>query len=105
MVSVRTGAIAVAFGLVAACATTESAHQNFKNILNAKVGTNADSPSSRLWRPTAARISVKTLANGNIEEGYTQYRACRYYFEIDESTRKIVSAWYEGATDDCIVWP
>jgi hypothetical protein len=91
--------------VIGACASTDSAHENFKNIMNAKVGTRSDSPSARLWRDPAARISVRTLNNGNVEEGYRQWRACKYYFEIEPTTQKIVGWRYEGARDECVVWP
>ena len=105
MTRLRLAAIGLLLTLASACATTETAHQNFVNIMNYKVGTDADSLSNTIWRDPAARISLRTLPNGNIEEGYRQRQSCRYYFEIDSRTRKIVGWRYEGAFDECVVWP
>jgi hypothetical protein len=98
------GVALIALTSLAACASG-SAHQNFRNIMNAKVGTNADSPSARAARNPDTREEIRTLQNGNMEEGYRLNRTCRYYFEIDKSTRKIVGWRYEGTEQECVVVP
>src|SRR5882762_5817891 len=91
---------------LAACASVESAHQNFLNINGGMVGKNADAREVQGTRNPETRFQVIRLANGNIEEGYRLSRgACRYYFEIEESSRKIVGWRYEGSKDACAVWP
>jgi hypothetical protein len=103
---VRTIGAAFICGLLMACASTHSAHQNFKNILNATVGQYADSPSVRGARNPETRIAAVTLPSGNVEEGYgLNQGACRYYFEIDKTTGRIVGWRYEGAEENCTVFP
>ncbi len=95
----------ISLASLAACAAG-SAHQNFKNIMSGQIGKDADSPSARAARNPANLTGVKTLPNGNIEEAYTKNRgACRHYFEIDQSTRKIVGWRYEGSQQDCVIVP
>jgi hypothetical protein len=67
------------------------------------VGKSADDPSTDTARYRERRIEVRTLPNGNIEEGYPLFRACRYYFEIDKATRKIVNWRFEGPENDCVI--
>lgn len=95
--------IFVVFTSLAACAS--GPHQNFKNIMDAKIGRDADLPAALAARNRETQVGVRTLLNGNLEEGYRLNRTCRYYFEIDKATRKIVSWRYEGSEQDCIVVP
>lgn len=95
--------VIVLLAFLTACGTTQSSHQNFLNIMNGQVGRSIDERSG--WRSVDGRVSSKVLPNGNIEEGYTQRGVCRYFFEISQTTRKIVSWRYEGTKDECIVPP
>jgi len=68
-----------------------------------QVGKNADDPTADTVRYRAYRIEVKTLPNGNTEEGFPLGRACHYYFEIDKVTRTIVNWRFEGTKEDCVI--
>src|SRR2546421_614203 len=87
------------------CAFLPSGHENFRTIMSNHVGKSADDPSTDTVRYRARRIEIRTLPNGNIEEGYPGLRSCRYYFEIDKTTRTIVNWRFEGTEDDCEVIP
>src|SRR2546425_12770502 len=80
-------------------------HENFKKSLQAQVGKGADDPDTAPGRLYSNRIGERTLANGNVEIGFRHFRTCRYYYEIDKATRKIVAARYEGTKDECFLTP
>lgn len=103
---IRSGGVALIAISLAACASSGSAHQNFKSIMSGQVGKDADSPSARAARNPGNLIGVKTLPNGHLEEAYSKGRgACRYYFEIDQSTRRVIGWRYEGSEDACVIVP
>lgn len=79
--------------------------QNFKNMMDDKVGLPIDHPAALAARPHEWSIGHTTLPNGNIEEGYRGPRTCRYFFEIDKATNKIVGWRSEGQDGDCRVAP
>ena len=107
MASARSRWVAVlSCSALVACVSVDSAHQNFLNINGGMVGKNADAREVQGKRNPETRFQVTRLANGNLEEGYRLSRgACRYYFEIEERSRTIVSWRYEGSKDACAVWP
>lgn len=80
-------------------------HENFKNIISHSVGKSIDDPP----RITAAYpqylISSKLLPNGHLENEYRFRGTCRYFFEIDQTTRKIVGWRFEGSESDCEIVP
>ena len=83
----------------------ESAHENFKRTMSNQVGKSASDPTTDTGRLWSNRLGETKLPNGNIEIGFRQFRACRYYFEIDEVTRKIVNWRFEGTEQECIIVP
>jgi hypothetical protein len=96
------GLVLLALLISSGCALP-SGHENFKTIMNNHVGKRADDPSTDTARYRARRIEVRTLENGNAEEGYPGLRSCRYYFEIDKTTETIVNWRFEGTVDDCVI--
>jgi hypothetical protein len=50
-------------------------------------------------------FNSKTLFNGNIENQYRYRGTCRYFFEVDPKTRKIVGWRFEGSERDCEIVP
>jgi hypothetical protein len=78
-------------------------HENFKRSLEVQIGKSADDRATDTGRLYSNRIGERILPNGNTEIGFKHLRACRYYFEIDKGTRKIVGSRWEGTQKDCSV--
>jgi hypothetical protein len=83
----------------AAC-TTITPHENFEQHMGKNVGKNIDDPNLR-WRRPDRFIEQRTLPNGNVEETYQLRGSCRYFFEIDPNSKKVVSWRSEGSKNDC----
>ena len=90
--------------LLTACATG-SGHENFKAFMQRNVGKSIYDPSAykNYYRDTF--VTKKKLTNGNIEEEYESVKNCQVFFEIDNSTKKIVRWRYEGTEQDCSIVP
>ena len=82
-----------------------SPHQNFVDHLNAMIGKSIDDTPSYQWPHPEDLIESRILPNGNMENKYKYRGTCRYIFEIDQKTRKIVGARYEGKDTDCYINP
>jgi hypothetical protein len=94
-------------GLLVACLSACSSltpHENFKSHMSRNIGRNIDDPAT-IWVNPHALVASKSLPNGNIENEYRLYGSCRYFFEVDARTRKIVSWRFEGSEHDCIINP
>ncbi len=79
----------------------ESAHENFNRIMNGQVGKSASDPTTDIGRYWSNRIGETKLSNGNTEIGFRHSRECRYFFQIDKTTNKIVAWRFEGTEDTC----
>jgi sarcosine oxidase delta subunit len=90
--------------LLSACSTL-TPHENFVMIMRSDIGKNADDPSSYTSVYRNYRLSVRNLANGNIEEEYARGRNCRHFFEIEPSTRRIMNWRFEGQQNECGIAP
>ncbi len=75
--------------------------ENFKRFRDANIGKSIDDPSSEVARYPQLLVGRKDLPNGNYENEYRWYRECRYFYEINPSTRMIVNWRYEGNENDC----
>ena len=101
--------LALLFILATSCLSVDP-YKNFEDQLQREVGESIDdarSPS-RLNRPEL--ISTKSLPNGNLEYRYAfeNYRGiCRYAYEVDPATHRIVAWRYDGEDKDkaCFVIP
>jgi hypothetical protein len=104
---VRTRIISLALALIlfeslSACAF-QSAQENFSHWMQCQVGKKVDDADAFTNRYPQLRVAVRNLPNGNLEEEYKAgyMLRCRVYFEVDTSSRKIVSWRYEGTDQDC----
>jgi hypothetical protein len=89
---------------VGACSSV-TPHENFQMILGQSVSKSIDDPP-RLTNAYPDRlISSKVLGNGNIENEYRWYGACRYFYEINPTTRVIVGWHFEGGQSECYINP
>lgn len=89
---------------LASCSSV-TPHENFQMILGRSVGKSMDDPP-RITNAYSDRfLSSTVLQNGNIENKYLWYGECRYYFEIDQKTHKIVGWRFEGSERDCRINP
>jgi len=81
-------------------------HENFKNIMQGTVGRSFEDPSVQPIAPRETYLGMLTLTNGNIEYAFRGIRTCRYYFEVDPATRKVVG-WRFAANppEDCQINP
>jgi hypothetical protein len=101
--------LVIFFFLTVSCASLDP-YENFKSHLQAEVGENIDDAPSYSHRAQPNSISTNPLQNGNIEYHY-EYKnfqgICRYVFEVDPKTRKIVDWRYDGEDKDkaCFVNP
>ncbi len=95
--------LVVIIAFLPSCASDGRAHENFKAVMSKQVGKDASDPTTDTARLYSNRIGQSELPNGNIEIGFRQFRACRYYFEIDKNTRKIVKWRYEGTEQECTI--
>jgi hypothetical protein len=85
--------------------TLHSARDDLGALMQREVGKGPDDPDSYRARYPKLRIGAQTLRNGNSEEEFQAgFRdACHVFFEIDKSTRKVVT-WRFGQPDDnCIL--
>lgn len=80
-------------------------HENFKNTMSYSVGKSIDDPPRITGAYPDALVSSKILPNGNIENQYRWRGTCRYFFEIDQQTHKIVGWRFEGSERDCEIVP
>jgi hypothetical protein len=92
------------FGSLLACAS-ESAQQNFKDWLQQQLGKSVDDPDAYINRYPENRITTRNLPNGNLELKYKggHLLRCTVYFEIDKSSRTIISEHYEGTGQNCSI--
>jgi hypothetical protein len=94
-------------GLLLACLSACSSltpHENFRSHMSHNIGKDIDDPLTEGVNPHVF-VGSKILPNGNIENEYRLYGSCRYFFEVDARTRKIVSWRFEGSEHDCIINP
>jgi hypothetical protein len=87
-----------------ACASV-TPHQNFVMLMQFAIGKSVDDPTVSDRRQPARLIDRKTLSNGNIEEAYRFRGACRYFYEVNPTTRMIEDWRFEGDERDCIINP
>lgn len=80
-------------------------HENFTLHMKSKMGMNFDDPPRVTGINPERFISSKILPNGNLENGYLFRGTCRYFYEIDQKTRKIVGWRFEGSERDCEIAP
>jgi hypothetical protein len=90
--------------LLLGCSTINP-HENFRDSLYGAIGRSIDNVPSYLWPDEKALVSSRLLPNGNMENKYKHLRSCRYIFEIDPKTRRIVGARFEGSETDCVINP
>ena len=83
-----------------------SPHENFKNALYANIGYKLKDIQPG-WARDLDLIDTLSLPNGNTEYRYLSIfpGPCRYMFEVDPSTSKIVGARFEGNETDCVIYP
>ena len=91
--------------LVAGCATTNAAHENFKRVMDRQVGKGIDDPDAY---PVFYRLregKSKQLPNGNQLYEYLAGRdeRCRVQFEVDSATRRILRWSSEGSERNCVI--
>lgn len=97
------------FMLTVSCAPLDP-YENFESHLQAEVGESIDDAPSYSHRAQPRSISADPLINGNLEYHY-EYKnfrgICRYVFEVDPKTHKIVGWRYDGEAKDkaCVVNP
>lgn len=89
---------------VVAC-TSLTPHENFKAHMAKDVGRRIDDPRWEIHADPDRLVESRELPNGNVENEYRWYRECRYFFEYERQTRKIVSWRYQGSADDCKINP
>lgn len=83
-------------------------YENFKEIMDSEVGHNIDVDAQHTFRANPA--DIRTLPNGNLEYRYVgkDFRGtCKYIFEVDKTTHKIIGWRYDGEDKDkaCFVNP
>lgn len=96
---------AIASAVIYGC-TTVSPHENFKNVMRAKLGRNANDPDLIRSNFTNLRylISRTALPDGNVELKFDGRGTCRKIFEVNEAGT--IVAWrFEGSEADCIIVP
>ena len=82
-----------------------SPHDNFIAHLNSQIGKNIDEVPYYQIPHREDMINSKNLPNGNIENEYKYRGTCRYFYEINPVTHKIVGARFEGNDKDCSINP
>ncbi len=85
-------------------------YKNFKDQMQAKIGERIDGQPAYSGRARPDLSFTKQLPNGNIEYhyAYENFRGlCRYVFEVDPATRRIVAWRYAGEDKDkaCFINP
>jgi hypothetical protein len=83
-------------------------YENFKEIMNSEVEHSVDTDAQHTFRANPA--DIRTLPNGNLEYRYVgkNFRGiCKYIFEVDKTTRKVIAWRYDGEDMDkaCFVNP
>jgi len=101
--------LVILFLLTISCLSLDP-YKNFEDQLQAEVGESIDDARSYSWHVRPELVSTDPLPNGNIayHYEYENYRGlCRYVFEVDPTTRKIVDWRYDGEDKDkaCFVIP
>jgi hypothetical protein len=101
--------LALLFVLTTSCLSLDP-YKNFEVHLQREIGESIDDVRSPSWSYRPELISTKSLPNGNLEYRYAfeNYRGiCRYAFEVDPATRRIVAWRYDGEDKDkaCFVIP
>ncbi len=76
-------------------------------MMDAKVGESIDNDP---YGVGAQPVDIKTLPNGNLEFRYVRKNfrgVCKYIFEVDKTTRKVIAWRYDGEDKDnaCFVNP
>lgn len=90
---------------------TVSPHENFKAALygrspwSPRIGQNIDRTPRGIFPVSEDLMEIHQLPNGNVEMKYRWWRSCRYFYEVEPKTRKIVGARFEGSEDDCRLIP
>jgi len=85
-------------------------YKYFEAEMQAEVGKSVDDAPSYPWRVRPYLVFTKSLLNGHFEYHYVYENIrglCRYVFEVDPTTRKIVDWRYDGEDKDkaCFVIP
>ena len=78
-------------------------YKYFEDQLQAEVGKSIDDAPSYPWRVRPDLVFTKPLSNGHIEYHYVYENIrglCRYLFEVDPTTRRIVNWKYDGQDKD-----
>jgi len=99
----------ILFQLIISCVPIDP-YKNFKDQMQAKVGESIEGALSYSGRARPDLAYTQPLSNGNIEYhyAYENFRGlCRYVFEVDPTTRKIVDWRYDGEDKDkaCFINP
>lgn len=87
-----------------ACMSSVSPHDNFNAHMQNNVGKALDDPTTNWIRPEVL-VATKELANGNFENEYRFRGTCRYFFEYERQSRRIVAWRSEGNAQDCAIVP
>lgn len=93
--------------VVCGCANTK-AYENFKNVLNSKIGLDIN-PVIRNSLSIGETIQVIELPNGNQEYRSTMqyihggHGPCTSIYEVDSKTQKITRVDFVGSEHDCII--
>ena len=82
-------------------------YDNWKAMMDAKVSESIDNDP---YGVGAQPVDIKTLSNGNLEFRYVRKNfrgSCKYFFEVDKTTRKVIAWRYDGEDKDkaCFVNP
>ena len=78
-------------------------YKNFEDRLQAEVGENINEVPPPSWQIQPKLVFKEPLPNGNIEYHYVFENIrglCRYVFEVDPTTGKIVGWRYDGEDKD-----
>ena len=86
------------------CVSSVTPHENFNAHMQNNVGRRIDDPETN-WVKPRAFVVRRDLPNGNFENEYSFRGTCRYFFEYDPPTRKIVAWRFEGSEQDCAIVP
>lgn len=94
--------------LVSGCATGR-AHQNFRNVIQSDVGMSIDYPHILWNRYPSGRGDIRKLRNGNDEYEYfwdrREQSKCVVFFEVDNTSERIIAVRYKGTADTCYLIP
>ncbi|WP_022665051.1 hypothetical protein [Desulfospira joergensenii] len=101
---IRFGYFIVTIVSLAGCSNI-SPHDNFKEHIYGQIGKILNEIPPYQAPNEKNLISSKLLPNGNIENKYKYKGTCRYMFEIDPKTQKIIAARFEGEKTDCVINP